>query len=292
MGCFLTIRSSRSLRCFGFRAASPFSLAFLSASLAIAPAGSARSADDGLSTKVQNGPVQGSVRKSQSDWRVSLGGGARMGPKYEGSDEMKISAMPFFGLSWRDYVFLDGMQGLGVNAIRTRRFRLGLAVGYAPGRDQDDSDRLQGLGDIDPAARVRLFGAYSLGPVRLSANISRDFGGSDGFQIRPQVMVPFPLSKKVRLMSGVSVTWADSNYMESYFGVTPGQSVLSGLPTFDADAGFKSVAFQFGVNWDLTERWFARASVGVGHLLGDAADSPITESHVQPSVGLFVGYKF
>jgi len=38
--------------------------------------------------------------------------------------------------------------------------------------------------------------------------------------------------------------------------------------------------------------WFATANVGVSVLLGDAADSPITRSHVPPSVGPVVGYRF
>nr|WP_254229253.1 MipA/OmpV family protein [Agrobacterium salinitolerans] len=35
-----------------------------------------------------------------------------------------------------------------------------------------------------------------------------------------------------------------------------------------------------------------KGEAGVGFLTGDAADSPIVEEKVQPSVSLFVGYKF
>ena len=226
------------------------------------------------------------------DWRVTLGAGLSFVPKYEGSNEIEPKPLPLFDVTWRDRVFLNFRQGLGGYVIRTDRFRLGASVGYAFGRDQDDADQLRGLGDIDPAARGHLFGSYSLGILRLHADISRDFGGSDGFQVRPGATLMYPLSKSIKLSVGVSATWADDDYMEAFFGITPAQSARSGLPVFEAESGFKRADLKIDANWNLTESWFARASLGIGTLLGDAADSPIVESEEQLSFGVFVGYRF
>lgn len=229
---------------------------------------------------------------ARGDWNFVLGGGAFVRPSYEGSDKFSVSPLPFVSINWRDRVFLDMERGIGVNVIRTDALRLGVSVGLAPGRDEDDEDHLKGLGDIDTAARGHVFGSYSFGMVEVGLDVSKDFGGSEGVLVRPNVAVKLPLSESWTLSSGISATWANDDYMQTFFGVSGSQSRKSGLDRFDAEAGFKSVDFRVGLNWAISESWFATANVGVGVLLGDAADSPITESEVQPSVGFGVGYRF
>ncbi|WP_225773439.1 MipA/OmpV family protein [Inquilinus sp. Marseille-Q2685] len=248
-------------------------------------------AQDAIIVPEENTPAPEAVRPD-GDWTFVLGAGARVGPSYEGSDKFSVTPGPFVAINWRDRVFLDMERGIGVNIVRTDALRLGLSVGFAPGRDEDDEDHLRGLGDIDAAARGHLFGSYSFGMWQVGIDVAKDFGGSEGLQIRPGVSVKMPLSDTWTLSSGISATWADDDYMQTFFGVSPAQSRKSGLEHFDAGSGFKSVDFQIGLRWAFSENWFAMANVGVGVLLGDAADSPITESEVQPSVGLAVGYRF
>lgn len=42
----------------------------------------------------------------------------------------------------------------------------------------------------------------------------------------------------------------------------------------------------------VTEQWLVRGQLGVGYLLGDAADSPIVQEVVPPSVRLAIGHRF
>lgn len=240
----------------------------------------------------QEGAVAPEATSRGGDWTVILGAGAVVAPSYEGSDKFSVSPLPFVAIDWRDRVFLDMQRGVGVNVVRTDALRLGFSVGLAPGRDEDDEDHLKGLGDIDTAARGHVFGSYSFGMWQIGLDVAKDFGGSEGLQIRPDISVKVPLSETWTLSSGISATWADDDYMQTFFGVSPSQSGKSGLDRFDAGSGFKSVDFQIGLRWAFSESWFATANVGVGILLGDAADSPITESQVQPSAGLAVGYRF
>lgn len=230
--------------------------------------------------------------KPRGDWKVTLGAGALVMPEYDGSDEFTVYPIPYFSITWKDLVFLNLERGLGVYAYRDDRFQLGVSVGYARGRAEDSSDRLRGLGDIDDAARGNLFARYSLGSLSLGLDLTQDFGGTDGFQIRPNIGLNYALSKKVRLSPEVSVTWANDDYMQSYYGISPAQASRSGLQRFDAEAGFRRAEIRIAATWDITDRWFTTANVGFGYLLGDAADSPITDSRFQPSIGLFVGYKF
>jgi len=266
-------------------------LALAGACLVLAAPGMRAEAQDGLILPQEDAPVPEAV-SPRGDWTFVLGGGVRVAPSYEGSDKFSVSPLPFVAINWRDRVFLEMERGVGVNVVRTEALRLGVSVGLAPGRNEDDEDHLKGLGDIDMAARGHVFGSYSFGMWQIGLDVAKDFGGSEGLQVRPDISVKVPLSETWTLSSGVSATWADDDYMQSFFGVSPSQSRKSGLERYDAGAGFKSVDFKVGLNWAISESWFATANVGVGVLLGDAADSPITESQVQPSVGLAVGYRF
>lgn len=266
-------------------------LALAGACLVLAAPGMRAEAQDGLILPQDDTPVPETASPG-GDWTFVLGAGAQVAPSYEGSDKFSVTPGPFVSINWRDRVFLDMERGIGVNVVRTDALRLGVSVGLAPGRDEDDEDHLKGLGDIDTAARGHVFGSYSFGMWQIGLDVAKDFGGSEGLQIRPDISVKVPLSESWTLTSGISATWADNDYMQSFFGVSPAQSRNSGLDRFDAGAGFKSVDFNVGLRWTFSESWFAMANVGVGVLLGDAADSPITESQVQPSVGLAVGYRF
>lgn len=242
--------------------------------------------------ELERAPVNEAARPRTRDWSVTIGGGVALRPAYEGSEEFKASPAPLVDITWKNRVFLSGQHGLGAYVIRTQRARLGLSLGYAPGRDEDNADRLRGLGDIDPGARGYLFGAYSLGLLRLHVDISQDFGGSDGLQIQPGATLMYPFSERIKISASFSATWANDDHMETFFGVSPTQSAASGLPAFGAAAGFKRADLKLGTTWDMTERWFIRTNLRFGYLLGDAGDSPITESRLQPSVGMFVGYRF
>jgi outer membrane scaffolding protein for murein synthesis (MipA/OmpV family) len=91
---------------------------------------------------------------------------------------------------------------------------------------------------------------------------------------------------------GPSVTWADGNYMESYFGVTDRQSQRSGLPRFDADAGIKRIDFEVSGLYFIDDHWLVRGEVSLGYLVGDAADSPVSQRNLQPSTMFILGYQF
>jgi outer membrane protein len=80
--------------------------------------------------------------------------------------------------------------------------------------------------------------------------------------------------------------------MDAYFSVSPAQSAASGLSEYEASAGFKNVSLEIGADYKLTERWTATSKLGYSHLLGDAADSPITASESQFSGGVGLTYTF
>ncbi len=86
------------------------------------------------------------------------------------------------------------------------------------------------------------------------------------------------IDKRVTLSMGASATYADDDYMQTYFGVSNRDSRDSGLDRYNADAGIKDVGINLGLNWILTQNWSARGIVSYTQLLDDASDdSPVVD---------------
>lgn len=231
------------------------------------------------------------VRGKLHDWEVVLGAGAIYTPKFEGSKDYKVVPVPFISASFfNDYVHI-GPTGLLVDLYKVDNVKVSAKGGIEFGRDEDDSDHLDGLGDIDTGAVVGGVISYQLGPVELSAGIDKIIGGSDGLTGTFGAEYSHFAGQFI-FSAGASVTWADKNYMKSYFGVTPLQSARSGLDVYDAGAGFKRVDLTASVTYLASENWFIRGQAELGILTGDARKSPIVQKEIQPSVMMFVGYKF
>lgn len=225
-----------------------------------------------------------------AEWNVALGGGVLIGPKYEGSDEMDVQPIPFATARLGEHVTLDP-RGLSVELYSFGSLSFSGLIGYDTGRDESDSSHLRGLGDIGMGGVVGATVTYELGPAEFYGSLGRIVGGSDGLQAQ----LGFRLAHEVdqfRLSAGVSASWADQNYMQSYFGVSAAQSALSGLPRYDIGAGFKRVDLELSATYAVSERWLVRGEVGLGYLLGDVADSPVVQRAFQPSAMLLLGYRF
>jgi outer membrane scaffolding protein for murein synthesis (MipA/OmpV family) len=227
------------------------------------------------------------------EWRITLGATGSVAPRYEGADSYRPTPGGFFDIRYRDIAFFSVGEGLGVNLLRGDTYRAGVALSYDLGRDDHDDPRIRGLGDIDPAPEAKLFAQIFVLPAVLTADIRRGLGGHDGWIGDFGAYIPYATSdERFVVFAGPSVTVADSDYMESYFGVNASQAANSRLPRFDADAGLKNANFGLTALYFIDDNWFLVANAAVERLLGDAAESPITQSRTQFTVDFSVAYMF
>lgn len=236
--------------------------------------------------------LPGADSKDKDEWSARIGLGAGVAPTYEGSDEYEWVPLPTIAVTWRDRVFF-GTEGLGVNVIQNKHIRLGARLTYNRGRDQDDDESLRGLGDVDPTIEAGLFGSYTYKGISLSADLRQDVAsGHDGMTLRTALTITRPLAENLTGTFGPSVTWADDNYMQSFFGVTPSQSARSGLAQYDAGSGIKNYGLNAKLTYDVNDSWIVTGIVRYTHLTGDAADSPIVQSDDQIFSGFNIAYRF
>lgn len=264
-------------------------LAVLGVSIGIVGHGSANAAD--LGSYKDDEPT--------SDWSleaIEVGGVIGVKPTYEGSDEYEAFGFPYiFPVFGGRPGFFSRVDARGLDDVRYRLvdrdgFVAGPLAGYDLGRDEDDGDLLDGLGDIDGGFIGGGFVGYRFGPVLFDVSYHHYFGDADGYQVRFGAEAERYVSNRTKLTARVGATYADVGYMDSYFGVPGGGGFAAG--EFDADAGFKDVNAQIGVETDLDDRWSLRGTARYSRLLGDAADSTIVESEDQFYGLLGLSYKF
>ena len=116
------------------------------------------------------------------DWRVVLGAAVAAMPRYDGARSYRVSPGPVVVILYRDIAFASVGEGLGVNLLRGDNYRAGVSIGYDLGRPMsDDYEHLHGLGDIQPAPVVKVFGSYVISkkfPLVLRADVRRIVGGA------------------------------------------------------------------------------------------------------------------
>lgn len=235
------------------------------------------------------------------DWRVVVGGMGFAAPSYEGSDRTKARAFPLVEVVWRDTVFVDSRRGLGANLITVRdpngrgAFRAGPLVNWRFGRDQDDDSDLRGMGDIEGGADLGAFALYEFGPFVLDTIGRKNVSRSElGATIEVSARYRFALWERTRFAVGPLVTWADQDYMRSYFGVTAVQARATGLSGHSPSSGFKDVGLTGSIIHPLGNGWSVVGLTTYSRLLGGAADSPLVKqrgSANQYRVGLGISYR-
>ena len=247
---------------------------------------------------------------------ITLGLGAAYLPDYQGSNDYQFTPAPA-GLAYIDGHTITWIGNrLSVDLIGARG---------NPGRDcqagpvgvvnldrtapsRIDDPRVRALGKI--GAAVELGGYVGIGKVgvvtspydRLSVALSyrHDVTGVHDSGIwQPSINYFTPLSTKAAAGLFATAEHAGAGYARRYYSITPGQSVASGLPIYDARSGWKNwtagALGTYSLTGNLLQGWKLVGSVAYSRMLNDFGDSPIVSqagSRSQWLGALGVAYTF
>lgn len=229
------------------------------------------------------------------DWQVTLGAGALLTPEYSGADTYDVSPIPFLDIRYRDLAFLSSREGLGVNAYQDDAWRVGPLLRWDFGRDQDDADALDGMGDVDGTLELGAFVYYTIQPVTLGLEARQALDGHEGFLVDLSATWAGRLGPQTFFTLGPRLTYASEDYMQSYYGVSQDQSARSGYDRFDAGAGLRDIGLVGSLTWVFRPSWALTGFAESSRLLGDAADSPLVDAAGDPNqlfVGAALTYRF
>jgi outer membrane protein len=248
-----------------------------------------------------NSALAGGFDELGAGWTdIEAGGMVFVRPKYEGAKDYEVFAVPSIapsGNSESRRVRFRGIDDLRFNLLDHygSGFEAGPLIGYRFGRDEDDADRLEGLGDVDGGLIVGGYAGYRFGVVMPYVSYHHQVTGDDtGGIARLGIETRLPVGDRFDVVAVAGTTWADGDYMQSYFGVTQTQNANSAanLSVYDIDSGFKDVFLGVAASVPLGDRWSLKLAGRYAHLLGDAADSPIVEAESQWSGGVGLTYRF
>ena len=225
--------------------------------------------------------------------RVALG--PEIVPDHVGADGMKFS--PYVNVDLKregkDFEFEapDESFGLGLDV---GPFEVGPALNLEsarrPSRFPVPVDKVPTT--FEAGAFAQLYLAKS---IRMRAELRKGLGGHDGWI--SQVSADFIARRgdDYVFSIGPRVTWADEEYQQAYFGVTPAMSAASGLAAFDADSGVRGVGGTTSISYQFSPDWGIQAFGRYERLIGDAGRSPLIRaygSRNQLAGGLALNYTF
>jgi len=228
---------------------------------------------------------------------VSVGGGVGFAPDYEGSEDYKAVPVPVADVKFENGMFVK-LVGLNLraNLLPNSMWQLGPVYNYRGERKDVENNAVDDMKSVDGTSELGVFGGLAYQKWFASLELLSDMGdGHDGWYSKLKGGYNWVLNERWVLSIGASATYADDDYMQTYFGVSAKDRRRSGLDRYNADAGIKDVGVNLGANWVITQNWSARGVVSYTQLLGDASDdSPVVDegSEGQLFTAVMGVYKF
>jgi MipA family protein len=228
------------------------------------------------------------LMSGKHQWEGAVGLTAGYGPAYVGSGDYNIGLKPALYLRYGRFSLSSGagfatrradqvLRGLGADLWSTDRLRVSLAARLDNGRSESSTPALAGMGDVDGTLRARISGTWTLDEGwRLGAAASIDvLGRGQGTTGEVSFAREQPLTPDTVWIWGGSLTFGDSTYMQSYYGVTPAQSASTGYAVYLPSTGFRDLALSIGLRSELTPQWVGFVNGGLSQSLGPLLDSPL-----------------
>jgi outer membrane scaffolding protein for murein synthesis (MipA/OmpV family) len=232
---------------------------------------------------------------SGSKWKIGVGPGLVVTPKYPGSRQLSYIPFPALDISYDDRFFSQGPDVLGVNVLRgpAAAYHLGAALSFDfQSRKESDDPHLHGLGDVDGGPKLKLFADYTWWAFTGSVALYQDIAGHhQGTTVSTDLVASAPVGGWL-FSVGPGFTWANGTYTRTFFGVSQQQSAASGLPTYNTSAGIRDIHMNAMVTYDFSRHWNGSVAATFGRLEHNAANSPITEKRFELNTLASVNYKF
>jgi len=236
------------------------------------------------------------VQKKEPAWNV--GAGVGMAPDYEGSEDYKGVPLLFARAGWNSGRYVQFFANtLKANVIAGNTWSVGPLARYRLKRDDDvDNNKVKRMREIDEAIELGGFIGYTMGSWHVSFIAAQDVSDShDGMMATLEAGYTMDLDEGVKLGISVSTSYADDDYMETYFDVDLDNANRSGLSQYEADGGIKDFGAMVNLAYAPWQNWGVTGILGVKWLVGDAADSPLVDdegSETQLFSGVMATYRF
>jgi len=232
-------------------------------------------------------------RPAPGTWSVTLGAGLADRPDYPGSSHYQVRPVPLISIGYGDRL-AAGPFGLSIAAIDWKGLRVGPVLGIEGGRRESVDSHLDGLGDISTSVTGGAFVSYRAGMFDIYATARQAINNS-GSGLAGLVQLNFRqtlVPRQLYFIAGPDMEFGNREHEQTWFGVTPTQSLQSGLPAYTPGGGVNTIGVHATLTYRASEHVFWRAFANLEDLTGQAGDSPIVERRTEYVIGLGAAYHF
>lgn len=223
---------------------------------------------------------------------VRVGAVTLNSPSYPGSDKRETTVVPGLFLQTSNGLFADPFNGVGYHFETAGAWQYGVRATFETGRDANDA--LPGFDKIKARLNPGVYANYAVNDaLTLRSSLRAGLGetGSGGL-LNLGVAYKFFQAGFFSASLNASAKFANSGYLQSYYGVSSAQAAASGLAVFKPEAGLASAQIGITAGTPLSKEIFVFGNVSMQRIMGDAANSPIVKKTTQPSGFVGVLYSF
>ena len=225
---------------------------------------------------------------------ITVGYGFFSSSRYEGGKGHTVRSAPFFSLAHKN-LSINPISGFRLRLIDRESWSGGIGVGGSFGRYAKQDPYLSDLGNISWTMEGIIFGKYKAKYYSFTSEIYRDLlqKGHGGYYWKNSLGTGLPLlNLRIFVRPSLSITYADINYMNSFFGVNSSQSFSSGYSEYTLNQGIKDISAAKLVVYRFSEKVNLSGTLAYKELMASVAKSPIVQNKGQFSAGLTLTYLY
>lgn len=227
---------------------------------------------------------------NNSKWALSLGLAPTWQPEYPGSNQYEWTATALYNLAYGNKFFVNP-QGVGVNLITTPHVTFGTSVVYA--KSNLYGEEFPGIDSSPYTYQETIFANYQLSLLTAGVSTNRTIGqlGGTGFYTSMLVLT-LPLSQKFVCQMGVAGQYDDGRYMQVQFGVTPQETVNSGISTYQVNKGWDNISYAVNTFYSVTKNWTIVGIFQGIRYVDQVASSPLIQNKNTYTIEIGLIYNF
>jgi MipA family protein len=226
------------------------------------------------------------ISNTNAGWQFGLGAGLIAAPRSVGSERTRVLVVPIPEARYQDWLFIDPIRGLGVQAQPAGGLSVSAAVGVSlDSRRAKDESRYTGLGDIKEAPALILGLDYRVGAAFLGSRVRSRLGSDNGRGSTADIDLGYNAitSRAAVLGVGVTARAMDGTYARNFFGVNAAQAAASGLQRFSAGSGLQRAGLFAQAFYRISDDWSMFGRLEATQFSGDAGSSPLVVQKRQTS---------
>ncbi|MEZ5741678.1 MAG: MipA/OmpV family protein [Burkholderiaceae bacterium] len=184
-------------------------------------------------------------------------------------------------------------RGASLSLVQETDLRVSLGLRVSSGRDPDEINGVEQLPGVKRTVLGRISLSFSLpgewsGVIGFNQDI---LGNGQGLTVSFGLGRVWWLNETTQMQLGAGLVWADKEHMDTMYGVNSVVAATVGLPAYAPKGSAREISAGVGITHALTRRWIGFASLTATALMASAANSPITQRTVLPSIRFGFAYR-